>query len=304
MLGVLLHDRSGVWQSNSALQLAYAMALTRCVDVHLRRSDPRSFVNGLVDPAQQSAFARPVATIARELGLPLWFVELRHASTHTDLPSLASLRSAAQLALDWLRDRYWLPQRAHGEDGDAQSGETSSRDAQIYAHLRRDAVEVLAAYKVLRKTVVRDTSRADSKELDRLVRAAQRIAVAGSNGLGVEAIVSALLEQGALVPVSRKKRTVSLGKLALPTELEAIWRPLIDELSVAVPAFRQVFVLQALELLCFGHEGIDVSHAATAAAWLLAIIDATAESDLRETTVRLCLLHPNPSCVLGWPQSH
>lgn len=30
VLGVILHDRSGVWQSNSALQLAYAMALTRC----------------------------------------------------------------------------------------------------------------------------------------------------------------------------------------------------------------------------------------------------------------------------------
>ena len=78
------------------------MALTRCahpafdVKRRLKCSLIGRFVNGTVDPAQQGAYARSIAAIAQQLGLPLWFVEVRHASTHEDLPSLQILRSAAR----------------------------------------------------------------------------------------------------------------------------------------------------------------------------------------------------------------
>jgi len=52
-------------------------------------------VNGLVDPLQVGTYARPIASIAKQLGLPAWLVELRHAATHEDLPSLDLLREAA-----------------------------------------------------------------------------------------------------------------------------------------------------------------------------------------------------------------
>jgi ribosomal biogenesis protein LAS1 len=53
-------------------------------------------VNGLVDPLQVGTYARSIASIATQLGLPLWLVEMRHAATHEDLPSLALLRDAAK----------------------------------------------------------------------------------------------------------------------------------------------------------------------------------------------------------------
>ena len=53
-------------------------------------------VNGLVDPLQFGVYARSIAAIAAQLGLPAWLVELRHAATHEDLPSLEVLRRAAQ----------------------------------------------------------------------------------------------------------------------------------------------------------------------------------------------------------------
>jgi ribosomal biogenesis protein LAS1 len=52
-------------------------------------------VNGVVDPLQVGLFARPIASIAAQLGLPLWLVELRHAGTHEDLPSLDLLQRGA-----------------------------------------------------------------------------------------------------------------------------------------------------------------------------------------------------------------
>ena len=53
-------------------------------------------VNGLVDPLQQGVYARSIAGIAAQIGLPQWLVELRHAATHEDLPSLEVLREAAR----------------------------------------------------------------------------------------------------------------------------------------------------------------------------------------------------------------
>ena len=66
--------------------------------VHLRQAYALSIVrlvNGLVDPLQQGAYARPIAAIAAQIGLPGWLVEMRHAATHEDLPSLETLREAA-----------------------------------------------------------------------------------------------------------------------------------------------------------------------------------------------------------------
>ena len=54
------------------------------------------FVNGMVDARQHGVYARSIAAIASEIGLPGWFVELRHAATHEDLPSLEILREASR----------------------------------------------------------------------------------------------------------------------------------------------------------------------------------------------------------------
>ena len=54
------------------------------------------FVNGLVDPLQLGTYARSIASIAAQIGLPQWLVELRHAVTHEELPSLELLRSGAR----------------------------------------------------------------------------------------------------------------------------------------------------------------------------------------------------------------
>ncbi|KAJ1636785.1 Las1-like protein, partial [Pavlovales sp. CCMP2436] len=80
--------------SDTSVRLVYAMALTR-------------FVNGVVDSGQKGAHARSVVSIGKELGLPSWFVELRHEATHNALPSLACLRLASEHALSWLHASYW-----------------------------------------------------------------------------------------------------------------------------------------------------------------------------------------------------
>lgn len=45
--------------------------------------------------------------VAKIIGLPAAFVELRHQGTHEPMPSLAQLRPAAARALVWIWEYYW-----------------------------------------------------------------------------------------------------------------------------------------------------------------------------------------------------
>ena len=84
ILSVILQDGSAASSSSYlSLRMSYASAIIR-------------LVNGLVDPLQLGAYARSIHSIAQQLGLPPWLVELRHAATHEDLPSLEVLRDAAR----------------------------------------------------------------------------------------------------------------------------------------------------------------------------------------------------------------
>jgi ribosomal biogenesis protein LAS1 len=47
-------------------------------------------------------------SVAKTLGLPATYVELRHQATHEELPSLQKLRTASQKALLWIWDYYWV----------------------------------------------------------------------------------------------------------------------------------------------------------------------------------------------------
>lgn len=91
------HGVGGASRSHLELSLQYASAVVRCV-------------NGLVDSAQKGAYALAVSSLAMRIGIPLWIVDLRHESTHNQLPSLPVLRFAAQHLLAWLRAHYWLQQ--------------------------------------------------------------------------------------------------------------------------------------------------------------------------------------------------
>lgn len=66
------------------------------------------FVNGYVDKNKDANSSRAVYHVARRLGMPSHFVELRHAATHDSLPSLELLRICVQDALSWLWNHYWV----------------------------------------------------------------------------------------------------------------------------------------------------------------------------------------------------
>lgn len=66
-----------------------------------------SFVTGLLDSHQDKQRKMSMYDVAKSVGLPATFVELRHQATHEQLPSLTRLRAAARKALAWIWEYYW-----------------------------------------------------------------------------------------------------------------------------------------------------------------------------------------------------
>ncbi|KAI0662478.1 Las1-like-domain-containing protein [Cubamyces menziesii] len=239
VLSVILQDGTSATSSSSlSLRMSYASAIIR-------------LVNGLVDPLQLGAYARSINSIAQQLGLPAWFVELRHAATHEDLPSLEVLRDAAREAMGWLLHNYFLP---------TLNPSTPAAPAQPL----RPLAPLLKQYKTLMKATTRDatlrvTYRAEitknMREIERWIAEA-KVASASAMGGGagwddaqedgdeedvrekwaLDQLAEVLIQRGMLVPLSKKKR-VSPGQtgLALPRSALLIWTPLLTHLQSLHP---------------------------------------------------------------------
>lgn len=91
ILSVISSDNEDI--DNYVLRLSYSMALVR-------------LVNGYVDNYEGNSNF-PVYHIAKAIGIPSHFVELRHTATHDSLPSLELLRDVSRQALKWLWNNYW-----------------------------------------------------------------------------------------------------------------------------------------------------------------------------------------------------
>ncbi|KAI0464281.1 hypothetical protein LJB42_001887 [Komagataella kurtzmanii] len=101
LTGIILNDESGLVDSDTLI-LSYTMAVIK-------------FVNGTLDSLQQASHAIPLHALARELDIPSYFVETRHAGSHEHLPSLQMLRMVGKNIMDWLWNHYWCEIRPVSE---------------------------------------------------------------------------------------------------------------------------------------------------------------------------------------------
>ncbi|KAF3064157.1 putative hydroxyacylglutathione hydrolase C13B11.03c [Daldinia childiae] len=124
LVAALLSDvRETRATSSYAIRAAYAAAFSR-------------FVTGLLDSQQDKQRKMSMYSIAKTIGLPATFVELRHQATHEQLPSLTKLRTAAKKALVWIWDYYWknLP----GEDVGAGEDKPNACRSLLLRYLGED----------------------------------------------------------------------------------------------------------------------------------------------------------------------
>ncbi|KAF9123468.1 rRNA-processing protein las1 [Linnemannia schmuckeri] len=187
------------------------------------------FVNGYVDAFQSSKSAKSIAYLAVEkVGMPIWFVELRHTATHDYLPSLTILRSATNQALAWINDNYWMPQLVSVKLDETLSPEMLTAMSDYV----RTAITSHRSEK--EKQLEENTLSQPKQEahiVGRLVRDLIKRCRSGDELLDV--LIPILLEPGMLVPNAKKMRAsgrdLSLDSLGRMVDL--CWMPLMNKLQ-------------------------------------------------------------------------
>ncbi|KAK9766447.1 rRNA-processing protein las1 [Basidiobolus ranarum] len=214
--------------SSHELRLMYTMVFIR-------------FVNGLVDAEQNKQFAQSVAGLADKLNLPAWFVDLRHAGTHENLPSLQTLRTGCQQALQWLNDNYWSVKKT-------------------YPDCITEIREQLSTYKDLGKQFSKDPKRtmnpnADNSPSQKALR--EIISLNDPDTLKLM-LIPVLLENGFLVPTGKKKRS-TLPELNLSQDLLALWTPLFQRFDGTWKSFGDDLVAGILDQFDYDETPFKIS---------------------------------------------
>ncbi|KAG0350248.1 rRNA-processing protein las1 [Podila minutissima] len=212
------------WTQNltdQELRLMYSMVFIR-------------FVNGYVDAFQSAKSAKSIAYLAVEkVGMPVWFVELRHTATHDYLPSLTILRSATHQALAWINENYWMPQLVSVRLDEKPSEAMKSA-------MSDDVRQIMEAHRAAKEKQIEENSLPQPKQehvvISRLVR--ELIKRCGSGDELLDTLVPILLEPGMLVPKSKKMRASArdLNLDNLGRMVEYCWMPLMARLHLDLRA--------------------------------------------------------------------
>lgn len=89
--------------SNEAVDSDEILSMLHCMSI-LR------LVNGVVEKTRKKSEVS-IADAANAIGIPRMLIDIRHESSHRNLPSLNIVRLASVKALDWLKSYYWEPQK-------------------------------------------------------------------------------------------------------------------------------------------------------------------------------------------------
>lgn len=132
------HHSTSAHQSSFAIRAVYAAAFSRFVTGFCDIGRARE---GTLNPSS-------MLEIARQIGMPVHFVGLRHEATHEEVPALGRLVAATGEALGWLWQAYWsrLDEGEVGQRGDHGDGVRWKDEARgllrSYRGVRREAFKL------------------------------------------------------------------------------------------------------------------------------------------------------------------
>ncbi|CDZ98443.1 Nuclear protein involved in cell morphogenesis and cell surface growth [Phaffia rhodozyma] len=304
---VHLHPSTHPIAISSALSLLSSLSLLTTVP----RPDPHSirlslaaslvrFINTLVDPYQTGQFARPIAMISAELGIPGWLVELRHAGTHENLPSLEVLTEGSQEALNYLNVSFFLPTL----NLSSQSFETMHTVSPFFQSHKALLPSLLKQYKTLSKSITKDhsTSQTSFRQLQRnILRWLEMAEMRGGVGMGVKVLAEALvgfesdqeglydrIEAGGLIPISKKKRSSFTPETPYPPSLLLeIYTPLLTLIPSTYPSFASTLAYTIITVLENPRSRRDKDDGEdTLASWLVWVFDRLLEDEDRTGVVK------------------
>lgn len=220
LTSIILTDpvEGGDNKDSNVLQLSYTMALIR-------------FVNGLLDPFQQSNFAIPLHQLAKNLNLPSFFVELRHMGTHESLPNLNILRLASKQAVNWLYDNYWNIVEETPSDLEDDENDNDRAEINRLMPIIENVILNLKSFKKIRKQDLNQVFKyGNSSESGiKYWKAIGNLKKVLNDDMGI--VIKVLIYKNFMIYNNDKLITKEPKKFKFNLLLIKLYKPLIDELG-------------------------------------------------------------------------
>jgi ribosomal biogenesis protein LAS1 len=133
--------------------------------------------------------------IAKQIGMPVEFVALRHEATHEELPSLPRLVQAVNEALQWLWKVYWSRLESAAAD-DAAVDLSAVKD---------ESRRMLKAFRSRRREAFRAKQQRSTKHLGEVQEAIEACAAICATSMPhADAFTSTVIKENFLLPADRE----------------------------------------------------------------------------------------------------
>ena len=202
-------------QLDYRLRSLYSMALIR-------------FVNHVTERSQTRYYALPIHELAKNCGIPMWIVRLRHDATHKNLPSLDMLYSGTILALELLHADFWisnLPEIVVEAPDEIEEPE----DEDVDVSRLKDIIQKFAEERCKKQQTSPDVN----SHTHNLTVELQKL-ITGSN---INQLISSIIDYGHMFSnkyfdlLGINQDDVLNSDLLLPAPLYNLWQPLLRTLK-------------------------------------------------------------------------
>lgn len=263
------------------IQLSLALAIVR-------------FVNGITDLHQTGAFAKSVVSLANELGLPEWLVDIRHDATHKILPSIELLNRGCEEALKWLKINYWEAQIRM-----IQQNEMTQRQLKDNIHsILSTYIHFQLQHKVKGERKRKRKSKSQDEILRHLASTVNRIDEGNT-------VLIELLSTNYLVQKHGNESASSeheLESFQLPSVVVDLWHPLLQHFHVNSKRFTPQLLANLIKTA--SSLSVDSQFTHLTYSWILQLITWASQSDFKDqvlstpltlnwpSVIQLCLQYP------------
>eukprot|EP01114_Cavostelium_apophysatum_P018763 TRINITY_DN5879_c0_g1_i5.p1 TRINITY_DN5879_c0_g1~~TRINITY_DN5879_c0_g1_i5.p1 ORF type:complete len:391 (+),score=44.11 TRINITY_DN5879_c0_g1_i5:352-1524(+) len=173
------------------------------------------FVNGVLDPSLGDGTST-YRILSTAFALPVNMIDLRHAGTHGELPSLEILTETCKEGLNWLYANYWAKQQ--------------SQITEKLESLRTSVPTLLREYRALMKKRF-ETNDAEHNR-SKIENAIEAVNSQMHGDLVSSVLVTILLDDYILIPKSKENKVYR----ELPERFQKMWEPALQKISNKFPS--------------------------------------------------------------------
>lgn len=181
---ILHHENSS--NSSFSIRAVYSAAFTR-------------FVTGFCDIGrhkERTLEPSSMLEIAKQIGMPVEFVGLRHEATHEELPGIQRLVTATKEALKWLWKVYWSR---------LEEPEDEEKLKVTLANTRKEITSILRDFRKARRDALRATTASSEESSNDIATTTSKcVEICKGSRPRIKALAGTLVDERLILPSSRQ----------------------------------------------------------------------------------------------------